>query len=788
MNLQTGFAILLQVLLWERDCDGQLASELRRFSLTPGDLNGHEPYTNLTIDQIITQALGGIDVAANKMVARGGKILAELDMLLTEEQFVSLYKPPSNDMRLMPYFDKRFKRKAVRQPDLRWTNGVVPYRFARGHFSDKEIYFLKQAMTEWEKYTCIKFHKAKSTDYNSIRIQNGQGCNSQLGMVGGDQVLNLEAPGCRWKGLYLHELGHALGLVHEHQLPDRDKYIDILYNNVEPSMRIWFNKYSSQEVNQYEVPYEYSSVMHYGITAFSSDGKSQTIRAKDPSKEETIGQVWRKELSFTDIKTVNAMYQCADHCPNNLRCKDGGFLDQNCKCICKDGTDSCQEGNDVQADERCFDEHNSWQCNVWAGQGECERNSDFMHRACQKACHRCGKETEEDTKRGDHVATWAWQWFGMFTNLFPKDWTIGVCEDNFSHHKCGGWAKNGDCLTNRKWMDRFCRKTCGFCQNSTKEETNCKDAHDNSDQCDKWAREGECKINPTWMLANCRRGCKTCHKSGDEPEEEEDEEEERADEPIKCEDKHNSLECKKWANKGECNHNPGWMIPNCRKSCKKCHDGSCKNIYDDKECQHWVADEECMKNPDWMGRNCKKACSLCSGDDGTGSEEDTEVDIDTGTGNRDDYDRDYERDDTQNDNDNEDSGECVDNHDSQECKVWAESGHCDVNPGWMLKHCKKACGECRGGTDGTTTTKDDAGKSDATCTDKLEHCTSWAKHGYCESNPAYSLVNCRKSCRNCNGCRDEHLLCRVWARGGQCPENAGYMMRFCQKSCGVCKS
>lgn len=54
----------------------------------------------------------------------------------------------------------------------------------------------------------------------------------------------------------------------------------------------------------------------------------------------------------------------------------------------------------VYVSERCYNEHDSWQCNVWAGQGECERNSDFMHRACQKACHRCGKDEDEDATRG----------------------------------------------------------------------------------------------------------------------------------------------------------------------------------------------------------------------------------------------------------------------------------------------------------------------------------------------------------------------------------------------------
>lgn len=68
------------------------------------------------------------------------------------------------------------------------------------------------------------------------------------------------------KGLYLHEVGHAIGLVHEHQLPDRDQHIKIIYENVLPSMRIWFNKYSTNVVNTLNVPYELSSVMHYGIT------------------------------------------------------------------------------------------------------------------------------------------------------------------------------------------------------------------------------------------------------------------------------------------------------------------------------------------------------------------------------------------------------------------------------------------------------------------------------------------------------------------------------------------
>lgn len=74
------------------------------------------------------------------------------------------------------------------------------------------------------------------------------------------------------RGLYLHETGHAIGLVHEHQLPNRDDYISIRYTNVDPSMRIWFDKYSNDAVDQMGVEYDYSSIMHYGktVSALSS--------------------------------------------------------------------------------------------------------------------------------------------------------------------------------------------------------------------------------------------------------------------------------------------------------------------------------------------------------------------------------------------------------------------------------------------------------------------------------------------------------------------------------------
>ncbi|KAK3603705.1 hypothetical protein CHS0354_023311 [Potamilus streckersoni] len=779
--------LLLQAFLTFCPCESQLTmGELRQFGIDPLDMNNLEPFTNLTIDQIITQAMGGIGVASNNFLASDGKILAELDMLLTEEQYHSLYETPSDHTPIRG----RKKRKAVRDTVLRWTSNEIPYRFVPGDFTEKEQYIIRNAMTEWEKYTCVRFRESKSSDYNVLRFQNGRGCNSQLGMVGGEQALNLDANGCRWKGLYLHEIGHALGLVHEHQLPDRDNFIEILYNNVQPNMRIWFNKYSTQEVNQLTVPYEYSSVMHYGVTAFSSDGKLPTIRAKLPEQEERIGQVWRKELSFSDVKVTNLMYKCAAHCSPTIQCKDDGFLDQNCKCVCADGSDDCevQGKTPPEEDELCLNIHESWQCYVWAFQGECEKNPRFMHEGCKKACGMCG--TKESTKNNNHITTWSWQWICIFSGLCPKEWTIGICQDVYPQDKCQRWEENGDCITNDKWMKEYCRATCKACDNSTTdtedETTNCNNVHKNETECDKWAKKGECQINTKWMLSNCKKSCHACaQKDKIEKEKEEDTDDNgKEDTGGVCLDKHNTVECNRWAQTGECTVNPNWMLPNCRKSCKKCGgSGVCKNVWDDQQCEGWARDRECIKNPRWMKVNCMKSCGGCKETkDDSGHDEGTEFDK---TGNTD----------TGNTN-TSGGGSCVNNHKSEkDCNTWAKYGHCDINP-WMKKHCAKSCGECSGEedtteTESTSTGSTNTGNKDKStgCADTDKNCIQWAKHGYCKNHSYLALSTCRKSCGTCDPnteCSDKHSLCSVWQRGEQCRRNPGYMMRFCSKSCGAC--
>ena len=52
---------------------------------------------------------------------------------------------------------------------------MVPIDLFFFPIGEKEEYMIRVAMTEWEKYTCVRFRPATRSDRNLVRFQNGQG-------------------------------------------------------------------------------------------------------------------------------------------------------------------------------------------------------------------------------------------------------------------------------------------------------------------------------------------------------------------------------------------------------------------------------------------------------------------------------------------------------------------------------------------------------------------------------------------------------------------------------------
>lgn len=98
-------------------------------------------------------------------------------------------------------------------------------------------------------------------------------------MGGGGQQVILSINCIQYLGTVIHEIMHALGVYHEQSRRDRDNYVNILWDNIQPNMSLNF-RLPNEETLSYGVPYNPHSVMHYGLTAFSLDGEINTMEIK----------------------------------------------------------------------------------------------------------------------------------------------------------------------------------------------------------------------------------------------------------------------------------------------------------------------------------------------------------------------------------------------------------------------------------------------------------------------------------------------------------------------------
>ena len=148
-----------------------------------------------------------------------------------------------------------------------WPGGNVFYTFDASVSVAQRRAFL-DAAGEWATFANLHFiPRTNQGNYVTIKenaaLAGGQ---SAVGMVGGEQFLQI-GPNAWNRGTLCHELGHTLGLIHEHQRSDRDAFVTILTNNLVPGSEANFIKLGNS-LNR--SAYDFYSVMHYSRNALSS--------------------------------------------------------------------------------------------------------------------------------------------------------------------------------------------------------------------------------------------------------------------------------------------------------------------------------------------------------------------------------------------------------------------------------------------------------------------------------------------------------------------------------------
>jgi len=237
-----------------------------------------------------------------------GEPLFESDMVLTAEQ------------------------RADRQAKSNLWPGVV--HFAISPESEVTRDKILAGIDHWRANSCVQFEEvADGSTEKHIRFIKSTGCWSFLGRTGRTAQSLSIGNGCGGLGTVAHEIGHALGLAHQQSRTDRDTYVIVNMDNVQDGKGGNF-RISANSLN-HSVPYDLTSVMHYGATYFTKNGL-KTIQVKDITQENLIGK--RAGLTHRDRQIANAMYQCAAACAAPPTCENGGFVDASCTCVCPANT------------------------------------------------------------------------------------------------------------------------------------------------------------------------------------------------------------------------------------------------------------------------------------------------------------------------------------------------------------------------------------------------------------------------------------------------------------------
>jgi hypothetical protein len=181
-----------------------------------------------------------------------------------------------------------------------WDKGVIPFSVHNALPNPERVLSVIAYLNE---NTPLHFVPYEGQPDSIVFFPMDGLCLSYLGKTGGNQPIYLDFR-CSEHEI-LHEVLHAIGFIHEQSRADRDQYVRINWNNIEPDKADQFDiapPWLSDPLKNR--PFDFKSVMLYPSTAFARDRGQPTIL---PIGDQTI-EPTANGLSVEDLERVRLLY------------------------------------------------------------------------------------------------------------------------------------------------------------------------------------------------------------------------------------------------------------------------------------------------------------------------------------------------------------------------------------------------------------------------------------------------------------------------------------------------